>query len=320
MLSFNNITKIYEDKKVVDNLSFNVEPGTIFGFLGPNGAGKTTAIKMSCGLVKPTFGDITAYDISLNKNYKQYIKNVGAVLEGNRNIYWRLTPGENMEYYAIMRGVKEKNLKSKINNYLELFSLSDKKKSICANLSRGMQQKVAICCSLIHDPQILFLDEPTLGLDVESVDSMEKILKELINRNRIIIITSHDLRFISSLCSKIAIINNGSLVVNEEIDFLKNYSNDLKYNIKLSYLDKTILRKFQERYKIKVDTSNEYTELIVYLKSYEDFVKLINQINDNGLQIIDIYKIETELKDVFMDIIRGNYKGGEDGAAELKVV
>lgn len=317
MLNIKNLTKIYDNKKIVDNLSLTVEPGTIFGFLGPNGAGKTTTIKMCCGLVKPASGDISAYGTSLSKSHKKYIKNVGAVLEGNRNIYWRLTPPENMEYYAVMRGMRDKNLKAKINDYLELFSLGDKRKTVCANLSRGMQQKVAICCSLIHDPKILFLDEPTLGLDVESIDSMEKILKELINRDRIIIITSHDLRFVSSLCSKFAIINKGSLVINEEINYLKYYSTDLKYNIKVNSINKNVMEKFQKKYKLLLNKPNELT---AYLKDYDDFLQLANDINNSGIKIIDINKIETELKDVFMDVIKGNFKGGEDKDGELNAI
>ncbi len=108
MLKYTEVSKAFGELVAVNKLNLNVEAGTILGFLGPNGAGKTTTIKMSCGLVKPTYGDIEAFGISISKSRKKYIKNIGAVLEGNRNIYWRLTPIENMEYFAGLRGISRK--------------------------------------------------------------------------------------------------------------------------------------------------------------------------------------------------------------------
>lgn len=309
MLRYQNITKHYNKTQVVNSLNFEVKPGTILGFLGPNGAGKTTTIKMSCGLIKPSEGDIEAFGHSMKSDYKNYIKNIGAVLEGSRNIYWKLTPLENIRYYSGMRGIEYKAIKEKVDYYLDVFDLSEKRNVECGKLSRGMQQKVAICCSIIHEPKILFLDEPTLGLDVESVLSMEKILKEVISKDRIIILTSHDLRFVSYLCNEISIIYKGDMVLHEDISYLKNYNQKNIYTITVN--DKEAAARIYQDHLVDIQQEGDFHRFEYELPTGNDLVKLLNELDKLDVKIVSVNKKEVELKDIFMNVIGKGKKEGE---------
>ena len=157
-----NLTKYYETVKAADDISFSVKKGSICGILGPNGSGKTTTIKSICNLIIPDNGKIKI----CGKDNKKSANRISAMFEGNRNLYWRLTPRENLRYFAGIRGLGGKKLESDIDMLLDRFNLSDKKNVMVNNLSRGMQQKVAIAMTLICNTDVVLLDEPTLGLDV----------------------------------------------------------------------------------------------------------------------------------------------------------
>lgn len=157
-----NLTKHYETVKAVDDISFSVKKGSICGILGPNGSGKTTTIKSICNLIIPDNGEIKI----CGKDNKKSTNRISAMFEGNRNIYWRLTPRENLRYFAGIRGLEGKRLENDIDMLLERFNLTDKKNVMVNNLSRGMQQKVAIAMTLICNTDVILMDEPTLGLDV----------------------------------------------------------------------------------------------------------------------------------------------------------
>ncbi|WP_176718829.1 ABC transporter ATP-binding protein [Caloranaerobacter ferrireducens] len=306
MIKYTEISKSFGELVAVNKLNLNIETGTILGFLGPNGAGKTTTIKMSCGLIKPTYGEIEAFGVSINRNRREYIKNIGAVLEGNRNIYWRLTPIENMEYFAGLRGISRKKIREKIDEYLEIFKLKEKRNVECGKLSRGMQQKVAICCAMIHEPRILFLDEPTLGLDVESVDSMEDIIKKIISKDRIIIITSHNLKFVSDLCNRITIIYKGVLVLDKDISFLESYSDNITYLIETQILQQEVKNNIYENFTAYMEESDNKTQIRITLKEDNEILEILNYLNSLSIKLFNIKKVNFELKDVFMDIIKGD--------------
>src|SRR5690625_2615711 len=154
--------------KAVDDVSFQVHKGEIVGLLGPNGAGKTTTIKMICGLLKMDEGKITVKGLDNDKHRLKALNHISAVLEGNRNLYWRLTVRENLEYFAGNRGASRKEVAVRIEELLADFNLKSKEKELVNRLSRGMQQKLAIAVALLAESDVILLDEPTLGLDVET--------------------------------------------------------------------------------------------------------------------------------------------------------
>ena len=302
MLKYSNISKFFDDNKAVDNINLQIEPGTILGLLGRNGAGKTTTVKMGCGLIEPTCGDIIAFNTSVKKNRKEYLKNIGAVLEGNRNIYWKLTPEENMIYFSGIRGIKKRKVESKIKELLTIFDLKDKYDERCENLSRGMQQKVAICCSLIYNPQVLFLDEPTLGLDVESVINIKKIVKELISKNRIVVVTSHDLKFISEVCDRVCIIEKGKIVLDKSVEFLENFYDTIIYNIDIEKNNSKTINKLSTKFKVKYRNKTK-DKLRIKINNNNEIVNIIKFLDNNNIKILNINRVNIELEDIFLDVI-----------------
>ncbi len=240
IVEIRGLTKEYKDwrgkKKVkaVDNLSLAVGKGEILAFLGPNGAGKTTVIKMICGLLLPDKGDITINGYDVFKRTGQALKNIGVVLEGNRNIHWRLTPKENLEYFGNLKGISGKILKDRIEYLLSFFSLTEKRNILVKDLSRGMQQKLTIAISLIGDPEVLLLDEPTTGLDLHTTilikDRLTSLSKE---KGKSIFLSTHQMEIAQEISERVAIINQGRLVALEKT---KNLSKELK-DIFLEFTD-----------------------------------------------------------------------------------
>src|SRR5699024_10760851 len=196
----------------VNDVSFSVRRGEILGLLGPNGAGKTSTIKMICGLLTPDSGTITINGVNNQEKRLDTLCEISAVLEGNRNIYWRLTVRENREYFAGNRGVSRKEVAERIEELLKQFALKDKENELVNRLSRGMQQNLAIAVALLADSEVILLDEPTLGLDVETGYEIRELLKDIVkDQQRTIIMSSHDMSVIQDLCERTVIINNGQL-------------------------------------------------------------------------------------------------------------
>jgi len=197
----------------VRGLSLKIRTGEVFGLLGPNGAGKTTTVKMICGLIRPTSGDVRLGADRQTPRQAQRRQLIGAVLEGNRNVYWNLTAWENLLYYARLRGLSRRDVAPRGRALLDLFELSAKRTSLAGTLSRGMQQKLAVCCALIAEPPILLVDEPTLGLDVTSARAIESVLGDLVEKDgRSVLLTTHNMKLAESLCHRIGIIRNGELL------------------------------------------------------------------------------------------------------------
>jgi ABC-2 type transport system ATP-binding protein len=218
LLEVNQLYKSYHKRgqrvTAVSDVSFQLDGGQILGFLGPNGAGKTTTIKMIAGLIAPDDGDATIAGESVTHNGQRAIRHVGAVLEGSRNLYWRLSPLENLEYWAGLRGVGKREARIRAKDLLERFELSGKMNQTVQQLSRGMQQKVAICTALIHQPKLLLLDEPTLGLDLESSDRIQALVQTLVREQNIgVVLTTHQMDVAQTLSHRIAIISAGEIVL-----------------------------------------------------------------------------------------------------------
>lgn len=226
-----NVTKIYKGVKgkhetvlAVNDVSLEMKKGEIVGILGPNGAGKTTMIKMLLGLILPTSGNIQVLgkNVTINKERETILQNIGAVLEGVTNIYHSFSPVQNMIYFAGLNGLSKKEVQDQIDYLLEIFDLEKVAHKKTRFFSRGMQQKSCIAASLIHNPVLSFLDEPTLGLDVKTKFTIQNWLKERAkDKNHSIVVTSHDLAFIESVCDRIIILNKGKIIASGETEELR---------------------------------------------------------------------------------------------------
>lgn len=197
--------------EAVCSVSLTVNAGEVLAFLGPNGAGKTTTIKMIAGLIRPDEGWVRIAGRNPHRD-PQALRELGAVLEGNRNLYWRLTPEENLEYFGMLKGLSLKVARQRGKELLERFSLLQKRRTPVQALSRGMQQKLSIAVALVHQPRLLLLDEPTLGLDVEATESVKVLVREIAKSGCAILLTTHRLEIAEELSDRVAIIQKGKIV------------------------------------------------------------------------------------------------------------
>ncbi|KNC66762.1 ABC transporter ATP-binding protein [Pseudoalteromonas ardens] len=211
VLEVEKISKRFASHEVVKGVSFKVEPGEIFAFLGPNGAGKTTTIKMITGLIVPDGGTVLI-DGKDTKSDSRALEQLGSVLEGNRNLYWRLTAFENLVYFNVHKGTSLKQARQVADQLLERFGLSDKRNTLVQHLSRGMQQKLSIAIAVAHNPKLLLLDEPTLGLDVNANIDVIQLMQELRDEGVAIVLTTHQLDVAQKLADRVAIIDKGNII------------------------------------------------------------------------------------------------------------
>ncbi|MFK8184831.1 MAG: ABC transporter ATP-binding protein [Phormidesmis sp.] len=219
--------------EAVRGVSLSIQSGEVLAFLGPNGAGKTTTIKMIAGLIRPDGGWVKIAGCDPHQQ-PQALKGVGAVLEGNRNLYWRLTPLENLEYFGVLRQMPRRQARQRGAQLLEEFGLFEKRHEAVQKLSRGMQQKIAIAVALIHEPSLLLLDEPTLGLDVESGETVKRLVRQVAASGCAILLTTHQLNVAEELSDRVAVIRAGQIVAEQSTAALiREFSDNAAYEIEV---------------------------------------------------------------------------------------
>jgi ABC-2 type transport system ATP-binding protein len=294
-----NLSKQFGEIKAVDNISFIVEKGGICGILGPNGSGKTTTIKSICNLIIPDDGEIKIFS---NSNRKS-LNRISALFEGTRNLYWKLTPRENLRYFCGIRGIGGKNIEKEINFLLDRFNLTDKKDIAVNNLSRGMQQKVAIAMTLIVKTDIILLDEPTLGLDVQSHVDIKNILEEISNElNKTILLSTHDMNLVQSICKDVVVINKGKLVANESVKKLldmfktRSYEIELSENISNEKIE-DLLQQNNDLYFI-----NGGTKIEVDITNFQDVYKIMEVLKNSNIPIKEIKQKDVNFERVYLNL------------------
>lgn len=224
IITINNVCKNYKTKKALDNVSLKIEEGELFGLLGVNGAGKTTLIKILCGLTKATSGDIIVDNYNLDKDIDK-IKEIIDISPQETSVANNLTVKENLEFFA---SIYDKNNKDNINEVVETFKLNEVLNQKAKTLSGGYKRRLSIAIALISKPKILFLDEPTLGLDVFARRELWGIINKL-KKSVTIILTSHYLEEVESLCDRVAILSKGKLLKVGTINEIKQDSNSVTF-------------------------------------------------------------------------------------------
>lgn len=205
--------------EAVRGVSLSVTRGEVLAFLGPNGSGKSTTIRMMAGLIRPDSGAVEVLGVDLSSGLRGSA-GVGAVLEGNRNMYWRMTVGENLMYFGRLRGLSRREVRAEGDRLLEQFGLADRRDDMAQQLSRGLQQRLAVALALLHRPSFLLLDEPTLGLDIESTESFKRIVREVAGEGTAVLLATHQLDVVESLATTVSVIHRGRLIVDEKIQSL----------------------------------------------------------------------------------------------------
>jgi ABC-2 type transport system ATP-binding protein len=196
----------------VDGISLDIREGEIFGLLGPNGAGKTTTIKMLCTLLEPTSGTASVSGYDVVKQADKVRQSLGAVLKGERSIYWKLTGRENMAYFAALYHVPKATAKKRIEQLLDRFDLQDKADEYVERYSSGMKQRLAIAKAMIANPPVLLLDEPTVGLDPQSARNLRELILEIKREGRTVLLTTHYMEEADQLCGRVGIIDLGKII------------------------------------------------------------------------------------------------------------
>lgn len=214
-----NLTRYYNKFLALDNLSLRVPAKENIGLLGPNGAGKSTTLKILCGLIRPSSGKAYIDGINIVEKPEQALSRIGAIIE-TPEFYSYLTPEDTLSYFGRLRGMKGEELKRRINEVIQLVKLEKWGKIKIEKFSRGMKQRLALAQALLHDPPILILDEPSLGLDPRGVVEFREIIKG-VGKEKTVFFASHQLAEVAQICRQVAIINNGQLLAYESITELE---------------------------------------------------------------------------------------------------
>jgi len=220
MLELRHVTKRYSGIPVVDDVSFIARQGEVTGYLGPNGSGKSTTLKMITGLIEPTDGEILFRGERIERDLIAYKQLLGYVPE-EPHLYPHLTGAEYLEMAGQLRGLPAKRLIEKIDGLLSLFSLHEDRYVAISSYSKGMRQKVLLAAALLHNPEIILLDEPFSGLDVNSALVMRNLLSELAARGKVILFSSHELEIVERVSARVIILHKGRVVANDSIEHLR---------------------------------------------------------------------------------------------------
>lgn len=301
-----DLRKTYHEKgkaiEAVRGVSLRIAAGEVLAFLGPNGAGKTTTIKMMAGLVRPDAGWVRVAGRDPNRDASA-LRQIGAVLEGNRNTYWRLTVQENLEYFGVLKGMSRREARSRVDGLLERFELGEKRNSQVQALSRGMQQKLAIAVSLIHRPKLLLLDEPTLGLDVEATESVKLLVREIAGEGHAILLTTHQLDIAEEISDRVAIIGNGVIIAEEPTKELLRRFSGRAYTLEVEGA-------LSGEQKAAVEALGAACEdgRIAYLGSPEGLYKVIEALRP--LSLVRVEKDDANLTAIFLKLVHGERNDG----------
>ena len=294
-----NVKKRYDihSYEVLNGISFQIQSGEIIGVLGENGAGKTTLIKTMMKLLEIDEGKIEYANKDIrNIPNKKYYSMVASVLEGNRNLYWYLSGYENILYFCSLKKLKIKSVQNEIEFYLKEFELYDAKDKCVGEYSRGMQQKLSIIIALLGNPQVLFLDEPTLGLDVQTKKKVLGILKKLARQKNVtIIITSHQLDIIDLLVDKLLVLKNGKIFYEGDPYLFKEMYSENRYTI-------SVIAENIDRYFEKYEYTKEDKRVNLYLKNMnkDSIFQVISELYYRGYEIIEMKKDTADLEEIML--------------------
>ena len=283
----------YRSVEAVKGISFDVDEGEVLAFIGPNGAGKSTTIKMMTGILYPDYGSIKVLGIDPTKERKKLAYEIGTVFGQKEQLWTHLTPYDNFKFFGAIYDIDDKEVEKRIEDLKNRFELGEFINTPVRNLSLGQRIRCEIVASLIHRPKILFLDEPTIGLDPVVKDNIRKLIKQMNKEyHTTIFLTSHDISDIEKLCKRVIIINNGELVLDDTMENLKyHYLNKKIIDIKMrdegkfSGDDKVkVLKQKGNNYKIEVDLDK--TTIGEAMKSFD--MDSIQDINITNVPLEDI--------------------------------
>ena len=301
MIHTKGLARRFGDITAVEDLHLEVEKGEVFGFLGPNGAGKTTTIRMLTALIAPTSGEATVAGLQIGQENREIRRHVGVLTE-TPGLYKRLSAMDNLLFFAKLYGVSEPQ--KQVERYLQLFELWDRRDNLTGTFSKGMRQKLAIARAMLHEPQILFLDEPTAGLDPEAAKVVRNLIETLRTRERTIFLCTHNLDEADRLCDRVALFNTRLVAVGRPQELkerlygrrtvihLVNPALGIEESVDLPFVKKI------ER----VDNT-----LVVSLSDPEkENPLLVSRLVELGAKIQYVNELRVSLEDLYLDLMEDN--------------
>lgn len=306
MLKINNLVKKYGNFKAVDDLSLHVKKGEIYGFVGPNGAGKTTTMKIVSGLLACTSGEVYIDGIDALKNRRLVKRKIG-YMPDFFGVYDDLKVEEYLEFYASIYDIEGKEKDELIKDLLALVNLTDKKGAYVDDLSRGMKQRLCLARCLVHNPELLILDEPASGMDPKSRIEMKNILRTLKDMGKTIIISSHILPELAELCTNIVIIQGGKAIISGTVKEVMDNVYKTK-SIKIKVIENAdnainILKEYVEVSNVKTLVNNVITA--DFNGNDEVMSSILERLIMKKIKVVDFTTMEGNLEEVFMKVIGG---------------
>jgi len=305
MIEIKGFCKYFGSFCAVHNLTLRVEKGDVFGYIGPNGAGKTTTLKFLATLLKPTAGDATIAGYSVTRNIYEVRRHMGYMPE-EFGVYDGMRLWEYLDFFAAAYKIPSARRKGIIDDVLELLDLAHKRDDFVEALSRGMKQRLCLAKTLLHDPQVLILDEPASGLDPRARLEIKELIKELRRMGKTIMISSHILSELADICNKIGIIERGKLLAAGDIDEIRRSIKEHRV-LEVELLDGTeSARRYLERQPsvLAVEPTGNVLR-IEFAGDLDDVVALHRGLVEQGIRVVWFREHETDLEEVFMRVTKG---------------
>lgn len=304
MIEIKSLTKRYGSTKALDNVTFNVSKGQILGLLGPNGAGKTTTMRLICGVLFPDQGSVKINGIDIGKNPTHTKKLVGYLPE-TPPLYTELKVKEQIYYVGKLKGMSTNDIKKSILATLDVCGLISVENKLIANLSKGFRQRVGLAQALINDPEVLILDEPTVGLDPKQIIEIRELVKSM-SQKRTVVFSSHILSEVQAICSDIVILNYGKIIASgNSKSFVTRLQERHAYELTASVCDdklKNIINGIED-----VQTcymKKEDNVLVIETKNKIDIRnKISNSVFQNGYELLELKEIHPSLEDIFINLV-----------------
>jgi ABC-type multidrug transport system, ATPase component len=292
----------------VEDVSFEIHQGELFGLLGPNGAGKTTTVKMLTTLLIPSGGSATILGLDVVKDAGKVRPRIGFIFGGERGLYWRLSALDNLRYFASLYYVDTQVARKRIPELIELVGLQGREREKVEGYSRGMRQRLHIARALLHDPQVLFLDEPTMGLDPVGARELRTTVKNLQSANKTILLTTHYMFEADALCQRIAVINKGKIVALDTPERLKENVQDLSvvevevYGMPPDQIEK--IKTLEWVVEVSLENRDQMQVLQVHTPKGAEAIPMLVE-NLNGLRLGRIITREPTLEDAYVRLVGG---------------
>ena len=323
-IELSGLTKTYRRGKgkdavtAVDNLSLRVPHGQVIGLLGPNGAGKTTTIKMICGLIVPSAGTIrlNGYDVARQRG--SAVRQIGAVLEGSRNVYWPMSAWQNLLYFGRLKGLRGREIRPRAERLLTELGLWERRNETVGSFSRGMQQKVAVAAALITDPPVILLDEPTIGLDVEAARTVKDWITHLAREEgKTVLLTTHQLEMAGELSGRVAVIRDGAIIADLPTSELLGRFREDRFEVRVAGRLNGFAGALPAGAHVEADTDGEGEATRVTLRDADTdaLYEFLDRVRARGLPLLSVTQVQPDLEEVFLRLIHSD-SDSADGAGE----